>query len=67
MKSESEKLKSRTSLSMNDADWKSVQKAAKISGLPLSAYLRETLAMDSDKVIALDRVNRSTAKKERVG
>lgn len=67
MKSESEKLKSRTSLSMNDADWKSVQKAAKISGLPLSAYLRETLAMDADKVIALDRVNRSTAKKERVG
>lgn len=51
MKAESEKLKSRTSLSMIDADWKSVQRAAKIEGVPLSQFLRETLAVGAQAVI----------------
>lgn len=63
MKSESEKLKSRTSLSMNDADWSNLQRAAKVLKKPLSVYLRETLAHDAAHVLTL----RTTAKKARVG
>lgn len=52
MKAESEKLKSRTSISMDDGDWSNVQKAAKRLGKPLSAYLRETMAHDAAHVLA---------------
>jgi len=63
MKAESEKLKSRTSLSMNDADWKNVQKAEKTLGKPLSVYLRETLVHDATHVM----IQRIQAKKKGEG
>jgi len=62
MKAESEKLKSRTSLSMNDADWKNVQKAAKVTGKPLSVYLRETLAHDAAHVLVERKASGKGAK-----
>lgn len=65
MKSESEKLKSRTSLSMNDADWKKVKKAAGIVRVPMSAFIRDQLAASAQVII--NGVERTTAKKERVG
>ena len=60
MKAESEKLKSRTSLSMNDADWKRVQTAAKLMKEPLSQFIRTTLADGANAVI----ISRKTSGKE---
>jgi len=43
MKAESEKLKSRTSISMDDGDWSRTQRAAKVAKTPLSQYLRDAV------------------------
>ena len=62
MKAESEKLKSRTSLSMNDADWKLVQTAAKLMKEPLSQFLRKALAVVANTVIISRKANGKDAK-----
>ena len=51
MKAESEKMKSRTSLSMNEAEWKTVQRAVKIENVPLSQFIRQTLVAGAESVI----------------
>jgi uncharacterized protein (DUF1778 family) len=62
MKPESEKLKSRTSLAANDADWAMIQKAAKILGVPSSQYLRETVVNDAAQVVAAAITKKKGAK-----
>ena len=50
MKDEREKIKTRTAIGTNDADWDMVKKAQKKSGLQMSEYLREAILKDARTV-----------------
>ena len=63
MKPDSEKLKSRTALSMNDPDWSNAQKAAKIEKIPVSQFMRDAVNDAAYSTIT----KHATAKKGRVG
>lgn len=52
MKDEREKIKTRTALGANDADWEMVKKAQKKSGMQMSEYLREAVLKDARIVTA---------------
>lgn len=43
MKDEREKIKTRTAIGTNDADWEMIKKAQKKSGMQMSEYLREAV------------------------
>ncbi len=52
MKDEREKIKTRTAIGTNDADWEMIKKAQKKSGLQMSEYLREAILKDARIVTA---------------
>lgn len=58
MKSEVEKVKPRNRLSANDADYQTIQEAARLCGQPLSCYMRETLVMQSRAVVAAKKAGK---------
>ncbi len=52
MKDEREKIKTRTAIGTNDADWEMIKKAQKKSGMQMSEYLREAVLKDARIVTA---------------
>jgi hypothetical protein len=54
MKADSEKLKSRTSISMDDEMWRNVVTAAKVRKIPISEFLRDVVNISSRQEIASD-------------
>jgi len=43
LKPETEKIKGRTTYGATDPSWKATQKAAKLTGKPISLYLRDAV------------------------
>lgn len=58
MKSEVEKVKPRNRLSANDADYQTIQEAARLCEQPLSYYMRETLVAQSRAVVAAKKAGK---------